>query len=83
MMAERGERLSAFYVSNVENYLFRDGHFSRFAESLRRLPRDPRSVIIRSIFGGASSTSAVQSANEMVSNFSSGRYRSYRDLVGR
>ena len=82
MMAERGERLSAFYVSNVENYLFRDGHFPRFAGNLRRLPRDPRGVIIRSIFGGASSTSAVQSANEMVSSFSSGRYRSYRDLVG-
>ena len=82
LMAERGERLSAFYVSNVENYLFRDGHFSRFAANLQRLPRDPRSVIIRSIFGGASSTSAVQSANELVANFSSGRYRSYRDLVG-
>ena len=82
VMAQRGERLSAFYVSNVENYLFRDGHFSRFAENLQRLPRDPRSVIIRSIFGGVSSTSVVQSANEMVSNFTSGRYRTYRDLVG-
>lgn len=82
MMTERGERLSAFYVSNVENYLFRDGRFTRFAENLQRLPRDARSVIIRSIFGGASSTSTVQSANEMLSNFSIGRYRSYRDLVG-
>ena len=81
LMAERGERLSAFYVSNVENYLFRDGHFQRFAEHLQRLPRDSHSVIIRSIFGGASSTSAVQSADEMVANFSSGRYLSYRDLV--
>ena len=82
MMAERGERLSAFYVSNVENYLFRDGRFSRFAENVQRLPRDRRSMIIRSIFGGASSMSAVQSTDEMLANFSSGRYRSYRDLVG-
>ncbi|OFV95266.1 MAG: hypothetical protein A3H28_03845, partial [Acidobacteria bacterium RIFCSPLOWO2_02_FULL_61_28] len=33
-MTERDERLSAFYVSNVENYLFRDGGFGRYMENL-------------------------------------------------
>jgi hypothetical protein len=53
LMAERGERVSAFYTSNVEQYLMRDGvSFDRFAANVRRLPRDQRSVIIRSYFGG-------------------------------
>jgi hypothetical protein len=81
LLAARGEHLSAFYASNVENYLFRDGHFQRFAENLRRLPRDSHSVIIRSMFGMASSSSSVQPVDEMLANFSGGRYRSYQDLV--
>ena len=81
LMSERGDHLSAFYASNVENYLFRDGHFQRFVENLRRLPHDAHSMIIRSMFGMASSSSSVQSIDEMLANVSSGRYRSYQDLV--
>ena len=51
-IAARGERVSALYVSNVEMYLWRDGSFRAFATNAARLPRDPRSVIIRSFFGG-------------------------------
>jgi hypothetical protein len=81
LMVARGDHLSAFYASNVENYLFRDGHFQRFAENLRRLPRDSHSVIIRSMFGMASSSSSVQSVDEMLAKLSSGRYPTYQDLV--
>jgi hypothetical protein len=60
-IAARGYHISAFYVSNIESYLYRDGSFGRFAENVSRLPRDAHSVIIRSIFGGAgNSTSAVE-----------------------
>jgi hypothetical protein len=52
LMAERGDKLSAFYASNVEFYLFADGKFPRFVENLQRLPRSNRSLIIRSVFGG-------------------------------
>src|SRR5262244_989697 len=48
---ERGERVSALYTSNVEFYLMRgfsDDEFKRFAENVSLLPRDERSVIIRS-----------------------------------
>src|SRR5207253_9700156 len=38
-IAESGHHLSAFYVSNIENYLYREGQFSRFAENVARLPR--------------------------------------------
>ncbi|HLB53657.1 MAG TPA: hypothetical protein VJK71_00945 [Gemmatimonadales bacterium] len=43
--------VSAFYVSNVEMYLFRAGAFPRFAENVRELPAGPSSVLIRSYFG--------------------------------
>jgi len=48
----RGEQVAALYVSNVENYIWRDGTFGRFAATAAHLPRNERSVIIRSFFGG-------------------------------
>ena len=92
LMAQRGERLSAFYVSNVENYLFRDGAYARYVENLKRLPHSDRSVIIRAIFGGYSlpesapgyySTSTVQNLNELLANCGAGKCRSYYDLLRR
>jgi hypothetical protein len=58
-IAGRGGRVSAFYVSNVESYLYRDGQFARFVENVGRLPHDAHSVIIRSIFGGAGTSTSV------------------------
>jgi len=58
-IAARGGRVPAFYVSNVETYLYRDGQFARFVENVGRLPHDARSVIIRSVFGGAGASTSV------------------------
>ena len=58
-IAARGIHVSAFYVSNVESYLYRDGQFARFVENVGRLPRGAHSVIIRSIFGGAGASTSV------------------------
>lgn len=44
------QRVSAFYVSNVEFYLMRGGTFDTFVESVRALPASPTSVLIRSWF---------------------------------
>lgn len=81
-MTRRHVRLSAFYVSNVENYLFRDGRFPRFLENLARLPRAQDAVVIRSIFGGGPSVSAIQPLERMLGDYEAGRYRTYNDLVG-
>ena len=90
-MTAHNERLSAFYVSNVEDYLFRDGGFGRYIENLKRLPHQDHSVVIRSIFGrlaeresepGYYSVSTVQELNELLTNFAAGKYRSYRSLLG-
>jgi len=51
-LRERGEEVTAFYTSNVEFYLFRDGGFQRFVENARSLPRRSRAVVIRSVFRG-------------------------------
>jgi hypothetical protein len=45
-----GDVVSAFYTSNVEYYLWGDGSFDAFARNVAALPRDARSVIIRSFF---------------------------------
>jgi hypothetical protein len=89
-IARRGEKVSAFYVSNIENYLFRDGSFPRFVDNVKKLPRSDKSVIIRSLFGGMSlpesvpgyySTSAIQTINEFVANCGSTRCRGYYELL--
>jgi hypothetical protein len=89
----RRERVSAFYVSNVEGYLFNDGVFPRYAENLAAFPRHERSAIIRSVFNnpglaflpgvlpGYVSASFTQSIEEFERDFAAGTYRSYTDLV--
>lgn len=92
-MSARGLRLSAFYISNVEYYLFPNKSFAAYAENVGRFPRDERSVVIRSIFpsggsrtlappaAGHYSTSLVQPLNAMIADFRAGKYATYRDLV--
>jgi hypothetical protein len=91
-VARRGEKVSAFYISNIENYLFRDGSFSRYMENVKKLPHSDKSLVIRSIFGGYStadsvpgyySTQAVQTINELVANCGVSRCRGYYDLLKR
>lgn len=89
----RGERVSAFYVSNVEGYLFNDGLFARYAKNLGAIPRHERSVVIRSVFDnpgiaflpgaqpGYVSASFAQSIEDFEKDFAAGRYQSYQDLV--
>jgi hypothetical protein len=90
--AEHGHVVSAFYISNVEQYLWRDGLFPRFVENVKSLPRDARSVMIRSYFGrfgmghpltlpGHLSTSMLQTIDTFVREYDAGNIRSYGDLI--
>lgn len=90
LMAERGDRLSTFYTSNVEFYLFGDGKFQRFVDNLSRLPHTSQSLIIRSVFGGYSlpqsvpgyySTSLVQPVDALLQGYSNAKFRTYRELI--
>lgn len=91
-VTHRGERLSAFYTSNVEFYLFGRGLAQKYLDNLSSLPRDADSVVIRSVFGrmgrpvaraGGYSYSApvVQPLDDLLNGFSTGRYRGYWDLA--
>jgi hypothetical protein len=75
-----GLRLSAFYISNVEDYLFRGGSFGRFADNLSRLPRTPQAMMIRSVFRGGPSVSLVQRLDDLIAGVAQGQYRTYLDL---
>ena len=93
LMTDRGVRLSAFYTSNVEFYLFTDRTFPKFIDNLSQLPHTDRSVIVRSVFSGAiaslmpqavpgyPSASIVQSMNELLEGYSSGAFHEYRELT--
>jgi hypothetical protein len=98
-IADRGEKVSAFYISNVEQYLIRDGGFPQFAENVKQLPRDHRSVMIRSFFGygygfgaagshplnvpGHYSTQILQTLDAFIATYDSGEVRSYYDLISK
>lgn len=95
VIAERGDKLAAFYASNVEFYLMRDGSFYRFAKTLTELPRDSRSVIIRSYFGGFYggahpqaipgyfSTQLLQKLDNFADQVRRGGYNTYSDVVSK
>ncbi len=89
-IARRGEKVSAFYNSNIENYLFRDGSFQRYIDNVKKLPHTDKSVIIRSLFGGYQlpesvpgyySTSTIQKIDDLLANCGSTRCRGYFDLL--
>ena len=93
VLTERGEKLSVLYVSNVEFYLMREGSFDTFAASVRTLPYNARSVIVRSYFGGGFygshpqsvpgyfSTQLLQTVDSFAQEAARGGYATYNDLV--
>ena len=91
-IAARGEKLTAFYASNVEFYLFREGSFGRFVSNLRRIPHAANAVLIRSFFNrggtvptrpGDNSASQLQAVDDLLNGVAAGRVRTYSDLVAR
>ncbi len=98
-LQETGEKVSAFYVSNVEFYLWRQsGSFERFVQNLKSLPINDKSVIIRSYFNYAYyayqhpltvenhfSVQLMQTIGSVIKDMEpvAGGYNSYYDLVTR
>lgn len=91
VLREGGHTVSAFYVSNIEFYLMRDGRFPRFVRNTSQLPFSENSMLIRSVFGrfyahprnvpGYYSTQLLQTIPDLIRGFETGRYRTYDDLV--
>jgi hypothetical protein len=51
-LREKDAVVSAFYLSNVEQYLYQDGIWDGFCRNVATLPLDPSSIFIRSVRGG-------------------------------
>jgi hypothetical protein len=50
---ERGAAIGAFYLSNVEQYVGRDGLWREFCANVASLPLEPSSTFIRSVRNGS------------------------------
>ena len=85
--------VSAFYVSNVEQYLFQQNDdWNRFYGNVAAFPIDATSTFIRSVFNGIAityqpsgfglrSASLLSSIPELLKAFSAGEVRTYYDVI--
>ncbi len=51
-LKDHGATITAFYLSNVEQYLWRDGIWDEFCRNVATLPLDETSTFIRAVRGG-------------------------------
>ena len=90
-LRKNGFTVSAFYTSNVEQYLFQSGSFGGFAENIRKLPLNDKSYFIRAVpssryshpaqLPGHRSTTLLQQMTIFLKDFDEGRYQTYTDLI--
>ncbi len=83
--------VTAYYLSNVEQYLFDGSSFEAFARNVKRLPLTEKSLFIRAVFNmrfshpaavpGHISTTVMQLMTGFVKDFDSGKYRDYGDVI--
>ncbi len=89
-LRKNGYTVTAFYTSNVEQYLFSDGKFELFAANVKKLPINEKSLFIRAVAGrmphparlpGHRLTTILQQIAVFNKDFDEGIYQSYIDLV--
>jgi hypothetical protein len=84
--------VSAFYLSNVEQYLFNDFRSADFYNNVATLPLDPSSTFIRAFSGGGFGglggggggafrfVSMLSSMTELLQEFKGGHVLQYGDV---
>jgi hypothetical protein len=77
-ISEHGATVSAFYVSNVEQYLFQNGVWQNFYRNVAALPLDDSTVFIRSIRGAE----VLDPIKPLLHDVADGRIQGYLDLHG-
>ena len=90
-LRENGYTVSAYYTSNVEQYLFGNQVFGAFAENVRKLPISDKSVFIRAARGGRHAypssppgirmNTILQKITVFLKDFDEGLYTDYGSLV--
>jgi len=76
-LARHGAVVTAFYTSNVEQYLFRNEAAGAFYGNVATLPRDERSVFIRS----AARRNVIDPIGDLLAAFGEGRILGYTDVT--
>jgi len=92
-LSKNNFRVSTFYTSNVEYYLFGQPSWRRYIDNVRALPFQDQAVFIRSYFSNAGplpqtvpghrSTSLVHDVSKFLADERAGRIRYYWDVVNR
>jgi hypothetical protein len=93
-LREHNAAVSAFYTSNVEQYLFQGEAWRHFFGNVAALPLEPSSTFIRAYFnnmgyryqmasGGIRSATLLDPIGPEVAAFNEGRIQSYFDVIER
>jgi len=89
-LRKNGFTVTAFYTSNVEQYLFQNDSFTAFANNVRTLPITDRSLFIRSATGrfphparlqGHRASTLLQLMTIFLKDFDEGSYKGYYELI--
>ncbi|HEX6049216.1 MAG TPA: hypothetical protein VFZ21_08105, partial [Gemmatimonadaceae bacterium] len=90
-LKERGATVTAFYTSNVEQYLFQQADdWNRFYANVATLPLDSTSTFIRSLSNGngfrpgspnSRSVQLLSSITELLKAVQDGRVQTYYDMI--
>jgi hypothetical protein len=89
---DHGATVTAFYTSNVEQYLFQSDDWKKFFGNVGTLPVDTSSTFIRAVFNfsttppqtgtpGPRSRTMLAPISEQVQAFTDGRIQSYWDVI--
>jgi hypothetical protein len=89
---DHGATVTAFYTSNVEQYLFQSDDWKKFFTNVSTLPVDTSSTFIRAVFNytsmqsnsgtpGPRSRTMLASISDQVQAFTGGRIQSYWDVI--
>ena len=90
-LSDHGARVSAFYTSNVEMYLFQGEAWKKFYGNVATLPVDPSGTFIRSISNrsyriqnatpGLRSSTRLSSIADLLTAFHAGKIEGYYDVI--
>lgn len=91
-LRDHGVLVTAFYTSNVEQYLFRGTEWQQFYDNVAQMPIDGESTFIRAAFSNfgyyyPSQASGLQSAtllnpiSALLAAYREGRIRGYADVI--
>ena len=90
-LQEKGYTVTAFYTSNVEQYLYADGIFNNFVDNIRKLPISPNSMFLRmartgwephpAYIPGHRMTPLLQRMNIFLKDYDANRFPDYWSLI--